>query len=410
MTQRTALDNCRIFDGNSEHLSPAASVLIEGDRIVAIAEDSGAHTADTRLDCAGQVLMPGLIDAHFHACAVSVDILQVDSTPPTLLSQKAGALLEAALQRGYTTVRDAGGADYGLSRAVEEGLINGPRLFFSGKALSQTGGHGDMRKRGEIQPCACGYNGVITTLVDGADAMQKSVRSLLQGGAHQIKLMLSGGVVSPTDPIHMVQLTAAELRTAVEEAERFGTYVMAHAHTADAVHHALENGVRSIEHGTVIDEPTAELVAEKNAFVVPTLVTMWALAREGQALGLLPESLEKLHQLADLASRSIRLLHQAGANIGFGTDLLGPLHRYQNREFRLRAESQLGIDVLRSATSVNAELLMRRGELGCIQQGAMADLLVVQGNPLEDVTLFEQAEQNLRLIIKDGAVFKNTLD
>lgn len=404
------LQNCRIFDGVSAEYAEEQSVLVEDGRIREISDKPLKSESALRIDTGGRVLMPGLIDAHFHAMAVDVNISRIDRMPPTLAAQHARALLEQALNRGFTTVRDAAGADYGLKMATEQGLIAGPRLFIAGKAISQTGGHGDMRRRDEVSTCGCGYAGALSVLADGADAVRKRVRETLRAGADQIKIFVSGGVASPTDPLEMTQMTGAEVRAAAEEACRYGTYVMAHSHTPEATRHALDCGVRSIEHGTILDKESAELVTAKCAYVVPTLVTIWALGNEGLQLGLPPESMQKLERLGDQASRSLELLHEAGASIGFGTDLLGELHRHQCREFRLRAEVLPALEILRSATSVNAGLLMQGGRLGVIKPGALADILVLDGDPMQDITLFERHEESLRLIMKGGKVYKNTLD
>jgi imidazolonepropionase-like amidohydrolase len=404
------LENACIFDGTSADIAQGKSILIENDRIVSILDRAHKSVAADRIDVAGRVVMPGMIDAHFHAIAADVNIQSVDRMHPSLLAQHARVLLEACLQRGFTTVRDAGGADYGLCMATEQGLIAGPRMFIAGKAISQTGGHGDMRRRDVISACGCGYTGALTTLADGADEVRKQVRETLRQGAHQIKLFVSGGVASPTDPLHMTQMTSAEIQAAVEEAERYGTYVMAHSHTPAASRHALNNGVRSIEHGTITDAATAELLVRKGAFVVPTLVTLRTLEDEGEQLGLPAEAIRSVKQLNVEAGKSLGILQAAGAKIGFGTDLLGQLHQHQCKEFTLRAAVQSNLDILRSATSVNADLLMMTDQIGCIRPGALADILVVDGNPLEDISLFERHQDSLRVIIKGGAIFKNNLN
>ncbi len=357
----------------------------------------------------GRFLMPGLIDAHFHAYAAQVNLASLDDWPMSLLSQHARTLLEAALQRGFTTVRDAAGADFGLAAAVEQGLIKGPRIFFSGRALSQTGGHGDTRPVKHFEPCGCGFQGSLSQVVDGVDAVRKAAREELRKGAHQIKIMATGGLSSPTDPVWMLQYSDEEIRAAVEEAASRRTYVMAHAYTAEAIARVVKLGVRSIEHANLIDQPTAELVAQRGAYVVPTLVTYETLGEMGQELGLPANNIAKLKEIRTAGLTSIELCKAAGIKLGFGTDLLGVLHAQQCREFLIRREVLSPFDILHSATAVNAEILNQQGKLGTIAPGAYADLVVFDGNPLEDVNVLQPEAGGPCLVMKDGVIYKNSL-
>ena len=342
-----------------------------------------------RIDCNHRVVMPGLIDAHIHAYAPSFNFNEIDRMPAALISSHGANILEGMLQRGFTTVRDAGGGDRGLWMAIEQGLINGPRFFYPGKALSQTGGHGDLRDPNKVEPCACGsYSGKLSQVVDGADAVRKAVREQFQQGAHQIKIMASGGVASPADPMWMNQFTEAEIRAAVEEAEVHRSYVMAHCHTDESIRRCIEYGVRSIEHGSEISAETAKLIAEAGAYVVPTLAVVDLMRSEDAALGLSDDALSKIQGLYESVVASIKHCTEAGVKLGLGTDLLhSEFHPRQGRELALRGEVSTPIEVLRSATSVNAGLLQKSGELGCIEEGAYADVLVLEGNPLEDLSL-----------------------
>ncbi|ABQ68080.1 amidohydrolase [Rhizorhabdus wittichii DC-6] len=403
----TIVANCTLFDGVSGDMLPGRSLLIRDGRIAEIHDRPIASAAATVVDVAGRTVMPGLIDAHFHAYAAEVNLATLDRTRPELRALYARKALEDALQRGFTTVRDAAGGDLSLAVAIERGLIRGPRFFYSGLALSQTGGHGDMRGTGP--DCGCGYCGSLTILADGVDEVRKAAREQLRLGATQIKLFLSGGVASPSDPYWMAQYCDDELRAAVHEAATRRTYVMAHAHTAEAAMRCIRNGVRSIEHATILDRATAEAVAAaEDVYAVPTLVTFRKLIDEGAALGLTPVSLAKTVEVEKHALRSLDLLHGAGARIGFGTDLLGPLMASQAEEFALRRQVQPAIDILRSATSVNAALLNQAGELGAIRPGYCADLLVVDGNPLDDVAVLARPER-IMLVMKGGVVHKNIL-
>ena len=403
-----ALENCLIFDGYNEELIEG-SVVVENNRIREVCDGDAKMASAETFDCKGTFLMPGLIDAHFHATIVTFNIPKLDSMPPSLIAQHAGHILNGTLNRGFTTIRDAGGAEIGLSLALQQGLIEGPRMFFSGKAITQTGGHGDMRPADQISPCSCGYNGALTTVADGVDEMRKTVREELRKGANQIKLFVSGGVVSPTDPIWMAQFSADEIIAAVEEAATRRTYVMAHCHTDDRARACVELGVRTIEHGTEIGKDTAALISNSDTFVVPTLSVIKVITDHGDELGLPSMSLEKVRGLFQTARESVVNCDNANVKIGFGTDLLGDYHQFQNDEFLHRGELQKNIDVLRSATSINAEILQQTDELGCIKNNALADMILVSGNPLNDISLLSKPHENISMIMRDGRIIKNML-
>jgi imidazolonepropionase-like amidohydrolase len=407
----SVLNNARVFDGASSDLIEGASIVVEGDRIREISSQAPKFTDARIIDCGGRFLMPGLIDAHFHAYSPSFDIVAIDRMPPALLANHAAAILEGSLRRGFTTVRDAGGGDIGLWMAIESGLIEGPRFFFSGKAISQTGGHADPRPGTVVEPCACGhYTSTVSVVVDGADEMRRAVREELRKGARQIKVHLSGGVISPSDPLWMPQFTEEELRTAVYEASTRRTYVMAHCHTDDGARRCVEYGIRSIEHGTQIGDATARLIAGSQTFVVPTLSVANVIRTQGPRLGMPPMALEKIKGLYEDMLRSIEACTRAGVSIGLGTDLLShEFHPQQGGELALRAEVNTPIDVLRSATSVNAKLLQMEGQLGCVRPGAYADLLVLNGDPLKDLGLFREPMSNIPVVMKGGVCVRNLL-
>ena len=398
-----------IFDGHSSELLDGADVLIADGEIKEVSERRLKTASAQEIHLDGRFLMPGLIDAHFHAYAAHVNLASLDAWPMSLLSQHARTLLEDALQRGFTSVRDAAGADFGLATAVEQGLIKGPRLFFSGRALSQTGGHGDTRPVKHFEPCACGFQGRLSQVADGVDAVRRAAREELRKGAHQIKIMATGGLSSPTDPVWMLQYSDEEIRAAVEEAASRRTYVMAHAYTAEAIARVVKLGVRSIEHANLIDQPTAALVAQRGAYVVPTLVTYETLGELGKELGLPEGNIAKLKEIQTAGLTSLELCQAAGIKLGYGTDLLGSLHAQQCREFLIRREVLDPIDILRSATTINAELLNQAGKLGTVAPGAYADLVVFDGNPLEDVGVLQPEAGGPRLVMKAGAIYKNSL-
>ena len=400
----------RIFDGAGEELLEDVEVLVEGSRILEVSDVPIRSGSAEVVDLRGRTLMPGLIDAHFHAIAASPDLGAVEHMPVSLIAQHARANLEATLQRGFTTVRDAAGADYGLSRAIEAGLIAGPRLFYSGHALSQTGGHGDFRSyESGSGLCSCGLGARhFATVADGVPEVRRAAREELRRGATQIKIMGSGGVSSPSDPISNLQYSEEEIRAAVWEARSWGTYVMAHVYTPEAIRRCVEFGVRSVEHANLIDADTAAVAAERGAFVVPTLATYESLARRGASLGLPRVSIDKLGTVSDAGVASLEILRDAGVKTGFGTDLLGAMHDDQLTEFEIRSRVLPSVEILRQATSLNAELLGRPGELGTVAPGALADLIVVDGDPVADLGVLSGQGERISLVMKGGRVFKRT--
>ncbi len=408
MTSPTLFRNGKIFDGTGDELLEGVEVLVDGERIAEVSDVPIRCEAAEVVDLRGRTLMPGLIDAHFHALAVSPDVGAIDHMPASLLAQHARRLLEAALQRGFTTVRDAAGADYGLARAIDEGLIAGPRLFYSGHALTQTGGHGDFRSY-EPGPalCSCGLGAQrFATVADGITEVRRAAREELRRGATQIKIMGSGGVASPSDPIRNLQYSEEEIRAIVWEARSWGTYVMAHTYTPEAIRRCIEFGVRSIEHGNLIDAGTAAFAAERGAFVVPTLATYDSLTRRGAALGLPKVSLDKLGSVSEAGVAALDVLRDAGVKTGFGTDLLGEMHDDQLSEFGLRAQVLPNAEVLRQATSLNADLLGRPGELGTVAPGALADLIALDGDPVADIGVLSGHGDRIVLVMKGGRICK----
>jgi imidazolonepropionase-like amidohydrolase len=406
----TIFANCAVLDGTRKERREDHHLLVEAGRIREVSDRPIASSAAEAVDLEGRTLMPGLIDAHVHAVAVDQMLARLGERPSSLVTLQAARVLEGMLQRGFTTIRDAGGADGGLAEAVEDGLVRGPRIFPSGRALSQTGGHGDLRPRTRpvsVVACACCEGGAgLARIADGVSECRRAARDELRKGATQIKIMASGGVASPYDPVWNLQYSEEEVRAIVEEARAWRTYVMAHAYTPEAIRRSIDFGVRSIEHGNLIDEATADHVAAADAFVVPTLVTFDALHRFGRELGFPEASLAKLGEVREAGLRSLELLQGADVRIGFGTDLLGQMHRHQSREFVIRAEAMAPFDIIRSATIVNAELLNRSGELGVIAPGARADLIAVDGNPLADISLLDGEGEHLTHIMKDGVFYK----
>ncbi|MBV8751640.1 MAG: amidohydrolase family protein [Hyphomicrobiales bacterium] len=401
----------RFLDPRRGELLDGVEVLIEGERVKEISDRPIKSTAATPVALAGRTLMPGLIDAHLHVFLNEVNIGALDTVPLTLLAINGSLALKASLMRGFTSVRDTAGGDFGIKSAVEQGLIEAPRLFISGQALSQTGGHGDFRKRTQrALGCDC-CSGLAYTarIADGVPEVIKATRDELRKGADFIKIMVSGGVASQADPLESLQYRMDEIQAAVEEATNWGKYVAAHAYSSQAVMRAVSAGVRTIEHGNLIDEPTAATMARKGAFLVPTLIAYDSMRRRGRDYGLSEYSLQKNEVVLAAGLRSVELARNAGVKIGFGTDLLGQLQNDQCREFLIRAELMKPAEIIHSATIVNAEILQRAGELGELVPGAFADLIVVDGDPLADLNLFQDEGRHLSAIMKGGRFYKNRL-
>ena len=403
---RTTFVNARIFDGLHGQYLDDSVVVVEGERIVAVERTTGDAVKGEVVDVAGKTLMPGLIDAHCHVLGSSLRETDVETQPLTYVASYASKMLGHALDCGFTTVRDVGGGDAGISRAVADGLIRGPRVFFAGRALSMTGGHGDFRDPfSDVGACRCSAEGRVALVVDGEDAVRTAAREELRRGAHCIKIMLSGGVLSPADPIWMDQFTDREVIAAVEEAARRRKYVAAHCHPPSSITRAAMLGVRTIEHATLIDEASAAAVKSAGAYVVPTAVIVRALLDDAKA-GRLPSWMSaKLGELIDRSLKGLEIMDRSGLKVGFGTDLLGHLHTHQTREFLIRREVQSAAAILRSVTSVNAEILMEP-HLGKIQPGCYADILVVDGDPLEDIGVLAQDGRKLSAIMKAGELVK----
>ena len=404
---RQILRNARVFDSITGVVQPSGTIVVLDGRIVSASIGDSVGLADTDLtdsiDLKGRIVLPGLIDCHVHVMAVHHDVWQLSMQPPTLITAQAKHVLEGMLMRGFTTVRDAAGADYGVQLAVERGYLRGPRLFIAGAPLSQTGGHADIRPRGVKEfICTCAGVGLFPALADGVPEVRRAVREQLRQGANQIKIMAGGGVASPTDPIDGTQYSLEEIAAACEEAAAANTYVMAHAYSPRSITRAVLCGVRSIEHGNLLDEETAKVMKSHGAFLVPTLATYAVLGDEGARLGWSAEMLAKLDRVKDAGTRAITIAKAQGIPIAFGTDLLGAMHSQQSIEWKLRSTVQTPVEILQGATSVAAKLLNQEGKLGVIAAGAHADLVVVDGDPTLDILLMAAPEKNFLGVMKAG--------
>lgn len=390
----------RLLDGDSGQLREGP-IRLAGGLIDAIGE--APQPGDEIVDASGGVAIPGLIDAHLHAFAVSVHVRDNEQLPMSYLALAAAERLGAALRRGFTTVRDVAGGDPGLGLAIDEGLVPAPRYYYTGPALSQTGGHGDGRTR--LDGC-CAYGGRTVEVVDGPDAVRAAARERLRQGAHAVKIMTSGGVVSPTDPLETPQYSPEEIRAATDEARRRGSYVTSHAYSPAAIRHAVANGVTCIEHGNLADEETLLLLRDSDVGLVPTLAAYAAIGLEGDSLGVPRESLEKNRGLLAAGRESLSRAVRLGVRTGFGTDLMGGLERHQLQGLRLHCEVVGALETIRAATATNAAIL-GRPDLGVLDPGTPADLLVLAGNPLETPSLLWDTASP-RTVILAGSVVRDS--
>ena len=404
--------NARIFDGTHAECAEGMELLVADGLIQEVSARPITAPRARVIDAAGRTLMPGLIDAHLHAYCSDVSMQKVEAIGEPYRTAHAIRMLGHALDCGFTTVRDIGGGDYSLAKAIADGLVRAPRFFYAGKVLSMTGGHGDFRppeeKSHHHELCLCGIVNWGCRVADGVDACVQAARDELRQGAHCIKIMGSGGVASPTDPIWMNQYREDEIRAIVNECVERRTYVAAHCHPASAIRRCVEFGVRSIEHGTLIDDDTARFVAERGAYIVPTMVVIFTLFEMGKELGFPTVSQEKAEYAYKQALSGMDRMRSAGVKIGFGTDLLGSTYVHECREFTIRRDVFTPLELLRQATSINAEMMMQQGKLGCIAPGAHADLLVVDGDPLQDISLLAADGKKLRVIVRGGELVKET--
>lgn len=427
-----AFVNINVVDPVLGKILPGRTVYIADGKIVSIttgepplhphdtpyATTSPASGADktTYLDGTDKFLTPGLIDAHVHLTSVpgEPDLRASMSVPAAVSLLRQPFQASAMLARGITTARDCGGASLALKQAIADGTIAGPRLFIAGQALSQTGGHGDRRgaHEGDASGSGCGCGGAgdgespgLSVVVDGVPEVLRAARTQLRRGADFLKLMGGGGVASPTDKLEGVQFTTDEMRAAAEAADAQGTFATAHAYTPRAIRRAVEAGIRGIEHGNFLDAETAALMAEKGVFLTPTLIAYKAMADPGYAAFLPAENRAKNEMVLREGLKSLVVARDAGVTMCLGSDLLSFLGVEQLGEFGLRARVLPHEEVLRHATVNPARMLGQEERLGRVGEGFVADLLVLNVNPLEDVTVFERPERHLLAVVKGGRVY-----
>jgi imidazolonepropionase-like amidohydrolase len=398
MSHDLLIKNALIFDGHSPDLREG-SILIRNGEIAAF--DAKSASGVEVLDAGGRVVSPGFIDCHFHAYGIDLDMMRLESTPRSYVALKGHLRLEAALRRGFTTVRDVAGGDSGLALAIREGLIESPNYYYTGPALSQTGGHGDGRHPVYDMCCA---DGLGVEVVDGVDPLRVAVRDRLRKGAHAIKIMASGGVVSLTDPIRIPQYSGEEIRAVTEEAGRRGSYVAAHAYSPEAIVHAVTNGVRSIEHANLLDDESAAVMAAHSAVMIPTLVTYQMMAEKGAEIGMVEIALKKNHEVLASGKTAIEIATRHGILVGFGTDLMGDLEYAQLRGLEIQHEVQGTLELMRSITSRNAQVI-GNPKHGSVAVGSFGDLVVLDGNPFEKPSVLWNMSEG-RTVIKSGRVVK----
>jgi imidazolonepropionase-like amidohydrolase len=398
-----------VLDPERGELSEGQSVVVEDGRVADVGAGLTGPDDATVLDLAGQTVMPGLIDAHTHPAIVDQELFDMAEWPPTYVAARASRVLKGMLMRGFTSIRDVGAGEMGLARAIEEDYFPGPRLFYGGKQLSQTGGAGDWRAPFRRVYDDNYYSPAIGVICDGVPEVRRAVREEVRRGAHHIKVYLSGAVDSPSDRVDSTQFSLEELNAIVEEATAANIYVTGHAYTSRAINRGLECGVRCIEHGNLMDESSIPLFQKYGAFYVPTIVTYHVLKMRAQEGVLSQEISGKLEEVIHGAIGALEMAHKAGLPIVYGTDLFADMHDYQLQEFIIRSEVQPPADMIRAATSTAARLLRREGELGVVAPGALADLLVIDGNPLDDIRVLTTPEQTLKLIMKEGKIYKNEL-
>ena len=401
-----------LIDGTGREPIQGATVVIEDGNIVRVGKDSaievprGAHVFELH----GRAIMPGLADAHVHLGIVHLSAGAAQREPLAVWTMKVRQVIEETLEMGFTTVRDAGAIDGGFAQAVAEGYIRGPRILPSGSPISQTGGHGDWRQRFQEEPLPA-IPGLVAmpAICDGPEEVRKAARQQLRRGATQLKVMAAGGAMSPADELETTQLTVDEMAAAVYEATAVGKTVMAHTYSPRSIANALEAGVRSIEHGNFLDEATAARMTDQGAFLVPTLTTYELIDRFGEQYGIPQFNLEKTRQAKSGSLESVQVAVAAGVKIGSGSDLLAAMQPYKTMELSLKAQVMGPMAAIVSATRTNAELFGLADRLGTVEAGKWADIIVVDGNPLDDIERLHD-KNNVKLVLKQGAVLKNLLE
>ncbi|MCD4513721.1 amidohydrolase family protein [Brucella pseudogrignonensis] len=404
----TILENANVVDVENGIILADQNLVLENGFIRELNEAKPSHSDVNRIDLKGSYVIPGLIDAHVHVTAYTANLGELPRQSPMYVAARAAKVLDGMLSRGFTTVRDVGGAEFGLAQSVEERLISGPRLLYGGKALSASGGHGDHRSMGVDRSDETYAQVSLGRRCDGVDEVRRAARDEIRRGAHHIKIMANGGISSPTDRITSDQFSEEEIAAIVDEANMANLYVVSHTYTARSVARAVRNGVRSIEHGNLLDEETVALMKGAGSYLTPTLSCFRALAEVGAESGFPKDRMDKIKLVLDSGLHAVELAYRAGVPMAYGTDLIGPMHSRQLHEFELRADVVPPLDLLRAATSTAAELVRLEHEIGHVKENYRADLNILSANPL-DKGVLESFVDHLQLVIQGGAVVKSYL-
>ncbi len=407
----TVLSNLNLIDGTGNGVLEHATVTIKNRCIVKISQTHPKAHHDHIIDCRGQFLLPGLIDSHVHMGSIDASIVEQHRRNfPSYSLLRNLKIIKETLDQGFTTVRDCGGVDPGLKKGLQENLIPGPRIFVSGQILSQTGGHGDFRLPTERHTLIPFDGGVGSGIYDGVDEVRKAVREQLRQGVDFIKLMAGGGVTSPADEVTHSQYSPEELRVAVYEAESAGTYVAAHCYCDRSIINCAEAGVKTIEHGNLMTKKGAEAMKKADAYFVPTVAAYEMLDKYKKKLGLSAETIRKNAIVIEKAYKSIEVAKEYGLKIGCGSDLLGQLQANKGKTLSFMAQVLGEMGAIVAATKSNAEIIGIDDKLGTIEVGKLADLVLINSNPLKNINVFEDFQNNLTLIVKGGEIYKNLLD
>ena len=401
-----------VLDGFTK-LQTGFDVLVRGNYIDSVSSTPIEPVDATVIDVSSRTLMPGLIDAHAHVTGLTLSPRNI-SYSASAITMACSDYLRSSLMDGFTTIREAGGADHSIAGLLAEGTIVGPRLYYSGKALTQTGGGADFRTPDElIDPCGhVSPFSVMSVIADGVDEVRRAAREELRRGAAQIKLFASGGVVFPSEAHStLYEYSEPELLAIVEEAKSRGTYVMAHVYTDEGIRRCLRAGVRSIEHGNFASEETIAMMSEYGAYLDPTFISLVQRIESAGENRLSESIVDNLRRTVARGKQVYTWARQYGVPIAFGTDLWGPeAQKSQLREFEIRMELDAVANIIQSATITNAALLMQEGKLGTIAAGASADLLIVDGDPLTDLRVMLEPAKNLKFVMKDGIIYKDELN
>ena len=381
---RTVIRGGTLLDPHTMSLAENEALVIENG---IVSPSARATKGDLVIDADGQYIMPGFIDAHVHFRLATLNFAQLSQWTEVQFGIAMAKLSEQTLQRGFTTVRDLGGDVAGLKRAIRAGMASGPDIVQANLMITQTGGHGDVEAGVlPVPDCACQMrHSAFGIVADGPDALRKAALPVLPAGADFIKIHVSGGVATPMDPLECTQYTAEEIRAAVQEATNRKTYVAAHAYTPEAIRLAVLNGVKCIEHGNLLDEETARVMRDNDAWLVPTLVTYKGMAEEGRRFGFPERNLVKNEAVLASGLQSLKIANDVGINMGWGTDLIGEIQAMQRHEFAIRAEIQSAESILKAMYVMNPIILNKSAEIGRLHPGMRGDVVITHVNPLDNI-------------------------